>query len=304
MLSVKAVPSCQLEMVFFKKKKVFFPWCLSKVGLVYYYLLKWEEELEEQTSWPWGSKWRGQRGNHTNSEEIFPGFQENLGTSDTACLVSWLDFVKHHQHMISHSIFLRFTDSGLRHYKWEIIVAYYWELKLAVALMPVLVHQLDLGTQSVTSFTPHASTPGLQLRSHTWPGTPANTLSSSECRMLAATSRNTILTRCQGGEGDKGHQKCVLVHLPAYPLLYFTGIWLQQPNLKGGDFKAGIWHFTKKLPSFFQWRIKSLTPSQMQRQALFCPEHLWRVTLGNTGETTDILSPLFMPDETGSTWPR
>lgn len=38
---------------------------------------------------------------------------------------------------------------------------------------------------------------------------------------------------------------------PAYPLLYFTGFWLQQHNLKGGDFKAGIWHFTKKTAVIF-----------------------------------------------------
>jgi len=53
MLSMKAAPSCQLEMVKKKKKKrIFSPWCLSKVGLVYYYVLKWEKELEEKTSWP------------------------------------------------------------------------------------------------------------------------------------------------------------------------------------------------------------------------------------------------------------
>jgi len=49
---------------------------------------------------------KGKWGNRINSEEIFPVFQENLETSDRACPVSWLDFVKHHQHVISHSTFL------------------------------------------------------------------------------------------------------------------------------------------------------------------------------------------------------
>lgn len=45
------------------------------------------------------------------SEEIFPVFQESLETSDTDCPVTWLDFVKGHQHVISHSTFQPFTGT-------------------------------------------------------------------------------------------------------------------------------------------------------------------------------------------------
>lgn len=180
-------------------------------------------------------------------------------------------------------------------------------LKLTVGLIPVLRPQLDLGMQSLTSFTPHAEHPwasaGVRV-GHRWPGTPVSTLSSSQWRMLAATSWNTFLTSYQGGEGEKGHDKCLLVHLPACPVPCFAGIWLQPRKPKGGAFKADVWHFTiKTLPPFFQQR-KSLTPSQMHRQVLLCLTHLWRVSLGSTSETTEILSPLFMCDRTGSTWPR
>lgn len=46
------------------------------------------------------------------SEEIFQVFQESLETSRTDCPVTWLDFVKGHQHVISHSTFQPFTDLG------------------------------------------------------------------------------------------------------------------------------------------------------------------------------------------------
>lgn len=46
------------------------------------------------------------------SEEIFQVFQESLETSHTDCPITWLDFVKGHQHVISHSTFQAFIDLG------------------------------------------------------------------------------------------------------------------------------------------------------------------------------------------------
>lgn len=278
--------------------------------LVYYYVLKWEKELEGQTSWPWRSKQR-ERGEitHINSEEIFPVFQENLETSNTACPVLWLDFMKHHQHVISHSTFLPFTDSGLRHCKWKIIVAYYCELWTQICGSFNSASASPTGPWHAICYKLHSPYQALlgfrskggwsQMSRYPCESTSIAWVEDACCYLL-----KHILTSCQREE-EKGHEKRVLAHLLACPVPHFAGIWLWQHKLKGQGYKADVWHFTiKTVLLFFQRRRKSLPPLQMHRKVLLCHTHLQRVSLGSTDDTTEILSPVFTSDRTGSSWPR
>lgn len=217
--------------------------------------------------------------------------------------------MKHHQHVISRSTFLPFTDSRLRHCKWKIIVPYYCELGAQIcgsfnsASAPptgpwhAICYKLHSPYQALLGFRSKGRS---QMTRYPCESTGITWVEDACCYLL-----KHILTSCQRGEEEKGHEKCVLAHLLAYPVHRFAGIWLRQHKPKGQGFKAVVWHFTiKTVPLFFQQRRRSLTPLQMHRNVLLCPTHLQRVGLGSTDDTTKTLSPLFMSDRTGSSWPR
>ena len=96
---------------------------------------------------------------------------------------------------------------------------------------------------------------------------PVNTPSSRQRRTLAAAPWNTFLSSHQGGEGERGHEKCVSAHLPACPVPCFADIWLQQCKPKGGGFYSRYLAFYDKNSAIVFSAKKEVTRTFIDEQA-------------------------------------